>query len=102
MRTYKVSAQVNNREETFLVEEINPCEGTENLEYFQDYTKHYKVSVFGSTLFYLAKGHKTEPDWIVLWYASSKRFHRSFGKTFKDTIEMGLEDIVAYSGIYNH
>jgi hypothetical protein len=62
----------------------------------EGYTKFYTVELNGGTIFYLAKGHENAPNQIILWYAATKKFNRSFGKTLKETITMGLESMLLY------
>ena len=100
--TYHINVSKKEQQELFLpsqdffVESVERDDLPKDLENTEGYTKFYTVGLNGGTIFYLAKGHENAPNQIILWYAVTKNYHRSFGKTFKETITMGLEGMLMY------
>lgn len=65
-----------------------------NLRGSSEYSEFYVVrngDADGCVFFYLAKGYKTAPKEIVVWYRN-KKFWSGYGKTFKDAIDGAQRD----------
>lgn len=85
---------------SLFVKSVSREELPKGLYAAENYKTFYVVKNFddnGVTFMYLAKGHKDAPGQVVAWYAKSKAFWSSFGKSIESAIAGAQEDAWMYA-----